>query len=90
LLETTIRRVKVEVESNFRREQQTVRSIQLQEAQLSLAKTELRAAEKRLEAGFISESELETARVRVFSTERSLQSLALQLLSAYTRTKQGY
>jgi len=40
--------------------------------------------------GFISESELETARVRVFSTERSLQSLALQLLSAYTRTKQGY
>jgi outer membrane protein TolC len=67
-----------------------LRSIQLQEAQLALAKTELRAAEQRLSVGFISESDLEAAKVKVFSTERSLQSLSLQLLSAYTRTKQGY
>lgn len=90
LLESTIRRVRVEVESSYRREQQVLRSIQLQEAQLALARTELRAAEQRLDVGFISESELESAKVKVFSTERSLQSLALQLLSAYTRTKQGY
>ena len=90
VLESTIRRVRVEVESSFRREQQVLRSIQLQEAQLALARTELRAAEQRLGVGFISESELESAKVKVFSTERSLQSLALQLLSAYTRTKQGY
>ena len=90
LLESTIRRVRVEVESSYRREQQVLRSIQLQEAQLALAKTELRAAEQRLSVGFISESDLEAAKVKVFSTERSLQSLSLQLLSAYTRTKQGY
>jgi outer membrane protein TolC len=90
LLESTLRRVRVEVESGYRREQQVLRSIQLQEAQLALAKTELRAAEQRLGVGFISESDLEAAKVKVFSTERSLQSLSLQLLSAYTRTKQGY
>ncbi len=90
LLESTLRRVRVEVESGYRREQQVLRSIQLQEAQLALAKTELRAAEQRLSVGFISESDLEAAKVKVFSTERSLQSLSLQLLSAYTRTKQGY
>lgn len=90
LLESTIRRVRVEVESSYRREQQVLRSIQLQEAQLALARTELRAAEQRLDVGFISESELESAKVKVFTTERSLQSLSLQLLSAYTRTKQGY
>ena len=90
LLESTIRRVRVEVESSYRREQHVLRSIQVQEAQLALARTELRAAEQRLDVGFISESELESAKVKVFTTERSLQSLSLQLLSAYTRTKQGY
>jgi len=90
LLESTRRRVRLETEADWRREQQTLRTLDALQAQLNLAKVELQAAEQRLRAGFSSSLDVTAARLRVEGVETTIASTQLQLLSAFARVQRGY
>lgn len=90
LLESTQRRVRLETEADWRREQHTLRTVESLQAQLNLAKVELQASEQRLKAGFASALDVAASVLRVGSLETTIASTQLQFLSAFARVQRGY
>jgi protease secretion system outer membrane protein len=90
LLESTRRRIQLEVESDVLRNESILRNLALQADSLSLAKLELEAASQRLGFGLISSLDRDAVALKVFGLERAIESLELQLLPAYVRKLRGY
>lgn len=90
LLESTRRRVRLETETDWRREQHVLRTIDNLHAQLNLTKVEMQATEQRLKAGFSSALDVAAARLRVEGVETTLATTQLQFLSAFARAQRGY